>query len=31
VFGYKIETIVAATSEEAAIFKLPAGCVQLLG
>ena len=31
VFGYKIETIVAATCEEAAIFKLPAGCVQLLG
>ena len=31
VFGYKIETIVAATFEEAAIFKLPAGCVQLLG
>jgi len=31
VFGYKIERIVAATSEEAAVFKLPAGCVQLLG
>ena len=31
VFGYKIETIVAATSAAAAIFKLPAGCVQLLG
>ena len=31
VFGYKIETIVAATSAEEAIFKLPAGCVQLLG
>ena len=31
VFGYKIEKIVAATPEEAAVFKLPAGCVQLLG
>jgi hypothetical protein len=31
VFGYKIETIIPATSEEAAIFNLPAGCVQLLG
>jgi hypothetical protein len=31
VFGYKIESVVAATSEEAAKFTLPAGCVMLLG
>jgi hypothetical protein len=31
VFGYQIEQVVAAKNEEAAIFKLPAGCVQLLG
>lgn len=31
VFGYKIESVVAATREEAAQFTLPAGCVMLLG
>ncbi len=31
VFGYTIEKVVAASEQEAATFKLPAGCVQLLG
>ena len=31
VFGYKIESAIAATKEEAARFMLPAGCVMLLG
>jgi hypothetical protein len=31
IFGYTIETIVAATNREADRFNLPAGCVQLLG
>jgi len=31
VFGYVVEDIVAATGEEAAQLKLPAGCIQLLG
>jgi hypothetical protein len=31
IFGYTIETIVAATNREANRFNLPAGCVQLLG
>jgi hypothetical protein len=30
-FQYKIEEVVEATTQEAALFKLPAGCVQLLG
>jgi hypothetical protein len=30
-FGYIIENVVAATKDEAAMFKLPSGCVQLLG
>lgn len=30
-FGYKVESVVAATREEAAQFVLPAGCVMLLG
>ena len=30
IFGYTIETIVAATNREADRFNLPAGCVQLL-
>jgi hypothetical protein len=31
VFGYIVEKVVAATKQEAAIFRLPSGCVQLLG
>jgi hypothetical protein len=31
VFGYIVEKVVAATRQEAAMFKLPSGCVQLLG
>ena len=31
IFGYTIETIVAATNREADRYNLPAGCVQLLG
>ena len=31
VFGYIVEKVVAATTQEAAIFRLPSGCVQLLG
>jgi hypothetical protein len=31
VFGYIVEKVVAATKREAAMFKLPSGCVQLLG
>jgi hypothetical protein len=31
VFGYIVEKVVAATKQEAAMFKLPSGCVQLLG
>jgi hypothetical protein len=30
-FGYIVEKVVAATRQEAAMFKLPSGCVQLLG
>ena len=29
--GYIVEKVVAATKQEAAMFKLPSGCVQLLG
>jgi hypothetical protein len=31
VFGYIVEKVVAATTQKAAMFKLPSGCVQLLG
>ena len=31
VFGYTIEKVEPATKQEAALFKLPAGCIQLLG
>jgi hypothetical protein len=31
VFGYTIEKVELATKQEAALFNLPAGCVQLLG
>ena len=31
VFGYIVEKVVAATTQEAAMFNLPSGCVQLLG
>ena len=31
VFGYTIEKVEPATEQEAALFKLPAGCIQLLG
>jgi hypothetical protein len=31
VFGYIVEKVVAATKQEAAFFRLPSGCVQLLG
>jgi hypothetical protein len=31
VFGYAIEKVAAATKQEAAMFKLPSGCVQLFG
>jgi hypothetical protein len=31
VFGYTIENPIAATKQEAAMFNLPAGCIQLLG
>ena len=31
VFGYIVEKVVAATKQEAAMFKLPSGCVQLSG
>jgi len=31
IFGYTIETIIAATNREANRYNLPAGCVQLLG
>ena len=31
IFGYRIERVVAATRQEAAIFNLPAGCIQMLG
>jgi hypothetical protein len=30
VFGYTIEKVEPATEQEAALFKLPAGCIQLL-
>jgi hypothetical protein len=31
VLGYTIEKVEPATEQEAALFKLPAGCIQLLG
>lgn len=31
VFGYIVEKVVAATTQEAAMFNPPSGCVQLLG
>ena len=30
IIGYKVESVVAATKEEAAAFLLPAGCIMLL-
>jgi hypothetical protein len=31
IFGYTIEDVHAATEQEAAVYALPSGCVQLLG